>query len=110
MPLAKEELAARISSFRNDLRIPNATVAGVTTLCFAISTVAVIFAVGLAVWCAVLVSVTIGVGALWWWFAHLKALRRKHGLLCLSCGRFVTKSGFRGVLSTSCCEWCNSAL
>jgi hypothetical protein len=57
-----------------------------------------------------IVPVTIALVALRWWALRLGILRRKHGLLCANCGRFITKTGWKKVLSTFSCEHCNSPL
>jgi hypothetical protein len=114
MPVSKEELTARISAFRNDIRTPSAGASIVTTLCFG-AFIAIVMLTkhgifGRIGWALCLLSAAVGIGAVWWWASQLKSFRQKHGLLCRNCGRFITKAGFQGVLSTSRCEWCNSSL
>ncbi len=114
MPATREQLEARISAFRGDLRMPGGAVAAATTLCFALCAVAITPAarrtLGLGAWLLFCVSVAAAVVAVCWWGGRLRALRRRHGLVCANCGKFITKTGFRGTLGTSCCEHCNSAL
>ena len=114
MPATREELEARISAFKSDMRAPNAAVAVVTALCFAICAAAIAPAVlsvlGGGAWVLFCASVVAAAVAVCWWGGRLKILRRRHFLVCPNCGKFITKTGFRGILSTSCCEHCNSPL
>jgi hypothetical protein len=114
MSLAKEELAARIIAFRKDLRVPTAVVTGATTVFAIIAMAAVALLLrgvlrSAALGC-LLLAVSTEICLALWWTAKLKTLRQEHGLLCGKCGNFVTRSGFRIVQSTSCCERCDSPL
>ena len=44
------------------------------------------------------------------WDRHVKVLQRRHGLLCPNCGRVISRTGWRVVLSTGKCERCGSDL
>ena len=114
MPTTREELEAKTSAVKSDLRVPSAVVSVVTALCLGICSVVIMPPVrnvlGLGAWVLLCASVVAVAVAVRWWAGRLKTSRKLHGLLCPHCGKFITKTGFRGVLTTSRCEHCNSSL
>lgn len=112
--MKREELEFRVEAFKQDLPRLNSPVVA--------ATMAGVFLVAASVYIKrrgsefphpiLLVVIVIPVLSLivWWWLRNLNLLRRKHGLLCPSCGKFIAKTGWKTVLQTGRCERCGVTL
>jgi hypothetical protein len=112
--VTREELATRIEAFKGDLPRLNAPVVAVTMVGVLIVAVTVYFNSRGSEFphpfLLVIIVVPVLALVVWWWFRKLTVLRQKHGLMCPSCGEFITKTGWKMVLQTGRCERCGAAL
>jgi hypothetical protein len=112
--MTREGLTTRIEAFKRDLPRLNAPVVAATMVGVLIVAASVYFKRRGSEFPHQTLLVVIVVPALclivWWWFHKLTLLRQKHGLVCLSCGKFIAKTGWKKVLQTGQCERCGAAL